>query len=211
MNVAERGRGRAEWIPTRTTLLRRAKNWKDQEGWQVFFDIYWPLVYHLALRTGLSEAEAQDVAQEVMLKVAKAMPSFEYHREHGSFKSWLFKLTQWRVNDYLRRRCHDAPGTETAPTWESLLEELPDTTCERPDESWDRTWKDRILREAMERVKRRVSRKNFQAFEQLVTQGSEPAEVARELHMDMARVYQAKERVMRAIKREFVKLGLNRE
>jgi RNA polymerase sigma-70 factor (ECF subfamily) len=211
MNVAERGRGRADPAPTRTSLLGQVKDWENRKSWEEFFGSYWPLVYHLALRMGLREAEAQDVAQEVMLRVAKAMPSFEYDREHGSFKSWLFKLTQWRVKDYLRKRCHDAPGAEAAPTWESLLEELPDTTCERPDESWDRTWKDRILREAMERVKRRVSRKNFQAFEQLVTQGSEPAEVARELHMDMARVYQAKERVMRAIKREFVKLGLNRE
>ena len=53
-----------EFIPTRTSLLGRLKNWDDQESWKEFFDTYWKMLYSVARRTGLSETDAQDVVQE---------------------------------------------------------------------------------------------------------------------------------------------------
>jgi RNA polymerase sigma-70 factor (ECF subfamily) len=55
-----------ELIPTRATLLDRMKDWKDQSSWQEFFDTYWKLIYGVARKGGLSDAEAQDVVQETI-------------------------------------------------------------------------------------------------------------------------------------------------
>src|SRR5438128_1091731 len=52
-----------ELIPTRASLLTRLKDWQNQSSWQDFFDTYWKLVYGVARKGGLNDAEAQDVAK----------------------------------------------------------------------------------------------------------------------------------------------------
>src|SRR2546430_13418551 len=93
-----------ELIPTRASLLGRLKDWKDEASWKVFFETYWKLIYNAAIKAGLTDAEAQDVVQETVISVSKSMPSFEYDAVGGSFKSWLLKLTAWRIVDQKRRR-----------------------------------------------------------------------------------------------------------
>src|ERR1039457_3530753 len=92
-----------EMIPTRQSLLSRLKDWNDHEGWKVFFDTYWRLIYNTAVKAGLTDAEAQDAVQETVISVMKSMPTFEYESRHGSFKSWLLRLTSWRIRSEERR------------------------------------------------------------------------------------------------------------
>lgn len=98
-----------ESSPTRASLIGRLKDLGDQRGWQEFFDIYWRLIYSTALKAGLNDAEAQDVVQDTILTVAKAMPDFDYDPGRGSFKGWLRKTTHWRIHDHLRRRARNRP------------------------------------------------------------------------------------------------------
>ncbi len=64
-----------ESLSTRWSLLTRLKNWDDQESWKEFFDTYWRLIYNVAIKAGLSDAEAQDVVQETVLTVAEKLRS----------------------------------------------------------------------------------------------------------------------------------------
>ena len=89
-------------IPTRSSLLSRLKNWDDQESWKDFFNTYWRLIYEVALKAGLSDAEAQEVVQETVILVAKKMQDFKYDPAVGSFKNWLLHTTRWRINDQFR-------------------------------------------------------------------------------------------------------------
>ena len=51
----------------------------------------------------MSDADAQDIVQEVMLSVFKSLP--EYQRQAGSsFKGWLLHITRWRIADQFRKR-----------------------------------------------------------------------------------------------------------
>ncbi len=47
-----------EFLPTRKSLLSRLKNWDDSQSWREFFDTYWSLIYGVAIKGGLSDAEA---------------------------------------------------------------------------------------------------------------------------------------------------------
>ena len=58
-----------DFIPTRRSLLSRLRNWDDQACWQEFFDTYGRLIYHLAVKASLTDAEAQDVVQETIILV----------------------------------------------------------------------------------------------------------------------------------------------
>ena len=57
-------------IATRASLLVRLKDREDQASWQEFFDTYWRLIYSVATKAGLNDAEAQDVVQETVISVA---------------------------------------------------------------------------------------------------------------------------------------------
>jgi hypothetical protein len=65
-------------LPTRQSLLARLRDWHDQAGWREFFETYWRLIYNVARRTGLPDAEAQDVVQNTFIYLARRMPNFRY-------------------------------------------------------------------------------------------------------------------------------------
>src|SRR5258706_1893271 len=99
-------------LSTRQTLLSKLRNLEDQESWRTFFDRYWELLYNVARRSGLGDAEAQDVVQETVIAVAKAMPDFRYDPARGSFKQWLLRIAGRRIMDQLRRKYRQPPRAE---------------------------------------------------------------------------------------------------
>ena len=113
-----------DFIPTRYSLLSRLQNWDDQESWKNFFDTYWRLIYSIALKSGLTEAEAQDVVQETIICVARDINKFKRDRQFGSFKGWLRNLTRWRIADQLRKREPNAIGHDVLTNENSILPEL---------------------------------------------------------------------------------------
>lgn len=46
------------FIPTRSTLLSRLRNFDDDQSWRSFFETYWKLIYGVALKAGLRDIEA---------------------------------------------------------------------------------------------------------------------------------------------------------
>ena len=122
-----------ESSPTRWTLVERLKDWDDQVSWKEFFDTYWRLIYAVATRSGLNDAEARDVVQETVITVAKKMGSFKADPAQGSFKSWLLQITRRRIVDQLRKR--PPPGRFKDPevrsdetTRTATVERVPDPT-----------------------------------------------------------------------------------
>ena len=89
---------RDDTIATRASLLDRLRDCQDQASWQEFFDTYWRLIYTVATQAGLSDAEAQDVVQETVISVAKNVGEFRYDPKICSFKTWMLRMTRWRIS-----------------------------------------------------------------------------------------------------------------
>ena len=108
-----------KWDETRQTLLERVRDLDDRDSWNEFFEVYRGLIYAVALKAGLTDAEAQDVVQETFISVAKAMPAFTYDPTR-SFKGLILTVTRQRAIDQLRKRKHRAApalsGTDTSAT-----------------------------------------------------------------------------------------------
>jgi hypothetical protein len=51
-----------------------------------------------SVKAGLSDAEAQDVVQDTILTIAKALPEFEYGPARESSKSWLCNTGNYLVS-----------------------------------------------------------------------------------------------------------------
>jgi RNA polymerase sigma factor (sigma-70 family) len=198
-----------EFLPTRQSLLSRLKNREDHESWRLFFDTYWRLIYKTAIRAGLADAEAQDVVQETILSVLKSMPNFEYDAEKGSFKSWLLRLTHWRILDQFSNRepapCPSAQADQR-PLEVVTLESLADPGGDGLETLWDEEWEKNLLEAAISRVKLKVDASQFQAFDLYVFKKWPVAKVARTLAISPARIYLVKHRINKLIKAEIARL-----
>jgi D-serine deaminase-like pyridoxal phosphate-dependent protein len=98
----------------------------------------------------LTDAEAQDAVQETLFSVCKSMPDFKYNQE-GSFKSWLLKLTSWRVTDQLRKRHRIVENDDhRTSTRTGMLESLPDPAVSL-DSAWNEEWEANLMQVAIER------------------------------------------------------------
>ena len=196
-------------LPTRQTLLARLKNWQDQQSWQEFFDTYWRLIYGVAVQAGLSDAEAQEVVQETVLSVARAMGEFRVGSAYGSFKSWLLQIMRRRIADQFRKRdphlwklatsADDTPHTAT-------IERVPDPMSLVGDEVWDEQWRRNLGEIALTRVKQRTSPKQWLLFQHFVLMELPAREVALKCRVSLAQVYMAKYRLAAQIKKEVRRL-----
>ena len=195
-------------IPTRESLLSRIKDWQDRESWQDFFDTYWRLIYAVARKAGLSDAEAQDIVQETVISVAKNIEGFKYDPAVCSFKTWMLQLTRWRITNQLKKRAKESGGGDDPRPNERVLniDELPDPAGFNLETIWDEEWEKNLLCAALERVKRHVDSEQFQIFDLYCMENWPAQKVARTLHMSVGRVYMAKHRVGGLLKKELRRL-----
>ena len=209
------GRSATNSVPTRWSLIERLKEVGDDESWRAFADTYGRLIHTVALRSGLSDADAQEVVQEVLLAVARRMPEFKCDPAAGSFKSWLLTLTRWRIIDQVRKRQRTSveggppvavkepprPGPDdTANT--ATIERIADP--HRPELAivWDEEWEKHLLEAATDRVKQRVDPEVYQLFDFHVLRRWPAAKVARKVGVSLPRVYFAKYKISKLLKRE---------
>ncbi len=87
---------------TSVTLLERVarSGVPDQPAWAEFVDRYGRKVYLWCLRWGLQEADAQDVVQAVLLKLAVHMKAFRYDPAR-SFRTWLKTVAHHAWRDFV--------------------------------------------------------------------------------------------------------------
>jgi len=70
-------------------LIRRAQA-GDSAAFADLLQIHAQFVYNLALRTLNDAQEAEDIAQETLLRAWKALPGF---RAESGFQTWLYRIT----------------------------------------------------------------------------------------------------------------------
>lgn len=188
------------FLATRRSLVERLANRSDRRTWQEFFDTYGKLIYSVARRSGLSDAEAQDAVQETIITVARKIDKLRYDPSVGSFKGWLLHITRWRIADQFRRR-EPAVGAPDESGRTAAIDRVADEGFDI-ETAWDEEWRGRLLEAAMDRVKRRVDPRQFQIFDCYVVREWPAQKVARELRVNVAQVYLAKHRVAALVRRE---------
>lgn len=207
--------GAADPAATRSSLVQRLRNWSDHGSWQDFFDTYWKLIYAVAIKAGLSEAEARDVVQETVVAVAKQMRDGGYDRTKSSFKNWLCLITRRRIIDHFRKRTDPKlrpppPAGEDASRTDTV-ERVPDPASLELDSVWEEEWQKNLLDAAIERVKQQVTPKQFQIFDLSVLRDVSVREVTKLLKVNTAQVYLARHRVGVRIKKEVKRLEAQAE
>jgi RNA polymerase sigma-70 factor (ECF subfamily) len=189
---------------TGSTLLVLLRDPDNPDAWKAFVRRYTPKLLSWCRHWHLQEADAQDVAQEVLHRLAVHMRRFPYDPAKGRFRSWLKTLARHAWSDLrdARRRAGWGSGD---PAIQQLLNEQVDPS--QLGETLDPEFAREVYDEASARVQLRVSRSTWRAFQLLALEGKSGTEVATRLRMKVAAVYMARSRVQQMLREEVQKLG----
>ena len=89
-----------DFLPTRESLIEKLKDLENQETWREFFDLYWKLIYGVAIKSGFTHSEAEEVVQETIIGVTKGIARFKRDPAIGSFKSWLPAFSRRKAKSF---------------------------------------------------------------------------------------------------------------
>jgi RNA polymerase sigma-70 factor (ECF subfamily) len=188
---------------TRVTLLARLRqDPTDQAAWGVFVDRYGRHIYRWCRQWKLQDADAEDVTQDILTRLAQKMRAFTYEPSR-SFRGWLKTLAHhaWRNFVDSPRRAQAAAGGD--PHWEVLgTLEARKALIQRLQEAFDFE----LLEVAKMRVRLRVAPHTWEAFRLAALERLPVAEIAAKLHMQVAMVYVAKSKVQKLLQEQIQKL-----
>jgi RNA polymerase sigma factor (sigma-70 family) len=190
----------AEAPTTRPSLLVRLRDMQDQQAWAEFVDLYAPMVYGYARKRGLQDADAADLTQDVLRRVAARMGSFRYDPRCGSFRGWLFTIVRRWLFDF-RAKCNGHCQASGDPGVQRLLEAQAEP-CEEEAAAWQRECRRGLFSWAAAQIRPLFHDRTWQAFWQTAVEGKQPAAVARALDLSVAGVYLAKSRVIARLRAE---------
>ena len=156
-----------------TLMLRLQTNPADEAAWDEFVHRYQPMIRAWCLKWGSQNCDADDVTQEVLVKLLKAMSKSQYDPAR-SFRPWLKAVTHNAWNDFVASR--RAGSAETSDGLDAIADSsdaLADLE-ERMEDAFNRE----LLDLAMRRVEKRVKPTTWQAFRLTAVENRPGAEVA---------------------------------
>jgi RNA polymerase sigma-70 factor (ECF subfamily) len=190
-------------LKTSLTLIGRLRrDPKDQAAWSEFVARYGPRILQWCRGWGLQQSDAQDVTQNVLLKLNSRMATFVYDPA-GSFRGWLKTLAHhaWRDLAAERRRASVGVGDGSVVELLGSLQAGDDLVEQLEDE-----FRREVMDRAMERVRQRISARTWDAFRLTALEGWSCATAAGRLEMKIARVYGSRSEVKEMIREEVRKL-----
>jgi len=184
---------------TRVTLLHRLnQNPADQISWAEFVHLYGPAIRSWLTHWGLQEADAQDVTQNVLLRLTAKLPQFKYDPTK-SFRGWLKTLTHHAWHDFVTEAGYRTRGSGDTSVLDQLQSlEAREDLAARVEATFDKE----LLEMALLRAKERVADTTWQAFRMAALESIAPQEVADQLGVRVSQVYLAKHRVQKLVQEE---------
>ena len=177
---------------TRASLLARLGDPGDRAAWRQFVELYGGLVYGFARRSGLQDADAADVTQEVFAAVAAGR--FEYDPRRGRFRGWLYTVARRQIARALDGRRSQPVGSGDSDVHRSLAE-APGREA-AADAVWEQEYQQQLFRLAAARVRDDFAPTTWQAFWRTAVLGESGAAVAEQLGLSVGAVYVARSRVL---------------
>jgi DNA-directed RNA polymerase specialized sigma24 family protein len=96
---------------TNTRLLNGLRDPDNRGIWHDFVGRYHPMIVRFAVRQGMREADAQDIAQQTLMTFCTAYQRGKYEREQGRLRYWLFGIARNEIRNARKKlRRHELGG-----------------------------------------------------------------------------------------------------
>lgn len=188
---------------THISLLCELGKSGHDDSWTVFHARYRGVIFGWCLRRGLSPDDAEDLTQDVLLKLFQQLPHYRHDPARGQFRGWLKTVVNNALIDFWRRQQRrpecgvaDADFPERQGGMASL-EAAAELSSAIEDQAQT------IAAEVLERVRAKVKETTWQAFYRMMVEQHPAVEVAAELNLSVATVYKANYRVKQMLLQEY--------
>ncbi|MBL9119988.1 MAG: sigma-70 family RNA polymerase sigma factor [Phycisphaerae bacterium] len=180
---------------TTVELLGRLRSGGSESDWADLDRRYRPLAVAVARKLGLTQEDAEDVAQQAMLEFYAGWQKGEYDPSRGRLRVWLISIVRHRAIDLMRRvrlrqdwRGDSAVGVA-----------VDDAELEG---AWDAEWRRAVLAEAIVRLRTtsRAEPKTLDAFDRFALQGVPGEIVAAEIGIALEEIYRIKSRMLKRLR-----------
>lgn len=184
---------------TRPSLLLRIRDFRDEDAWNQFIELYAPLIYGYLRKRNIQDADAGDLTQDVLSSVTSTANDFTYDPQRGSFRGWLLTVTRNKMLNFVSRKKAQAGSGDSGV--QRAIEEM---TAEEDDRSqWDLEYERRLFEWAAEKARSEFRDSTWQAFWLTAVDNQSASAVAEKLDLSVGAVYVAKSRVTARL-RQFI-------
>lgn len=181
---------------TRPSLLLRIRDPSDDAAWVEFSTVYRPVIIRLARQKGMQLADAEDLAQQVLLSISKAIERWEPDGERAKFRTWLRRVATNAILNAVTRGVPDrSAGDEET---RELLEQHPAT--DGPDSNLLRLeYRRQVFLWAAQKIRIEFSDETWNSFWFTAVDGLDVDDAAQRIERSRGSVYASRSRVMRRL------------
>lgn len=180
---------------TRDSLIVQVQNPANREAWEQFTAIYRPVIFRLARTRGMQDADADDLAQQVLLAVARAIPDWQSNKPQSRFRHWLHRITKNAILNALTRGPKDPAVGGSG--FMNLIHGV-----SKPDNielQLELEYRRQVYRQAAEIVRDAVQEQTWRVFVMTIIEGQSTESVARQMSTTIGNVHAIRSRVMRRL------------
>ena len=144
------------------------------------------------MKSGLSEADSKDLAQNVLIDFWKRFSSGVLD-QNKNVDSYLFRRAKWRMTDYFRR------NKESAERHELVGEENNLDILEGKSDKNLVAYQWQVVNQAIKSLKNEILPRHLEFFVKRTILGEETSEIAKTHNTNASSVYLSKHRVMKRV------------
>lgn len=182
---------------TRPSLILRVRNPNDADAWNQFVNLYRPVILRLACRKGIQPADAEDLAQQVLMSVAGAIERWQPDAQKARFRTWLQTIVRNAILNALQRRSPDIAVGGDGDT--NCLEQTPGPQCDDLNSLNDEYRRELFLR-AVQRIHMEFAQETWDSFWKTTVQGVDIDSAASQTGRTRGSIYAARSRVMKRLR-----------
>ncbi|MEM9409839.1 MAG: sigma-70 family RNA polymerase sigma factor [Planctomycetota bacterium] len=179
---------------TSESLLLRLRHTEDDAAWSRFVELYTPMLFQWARRTGLQPQDASDLVQEVLTILFRKLPDFNYD-SNKSFRSWLKTITINKYREFCRRKSVSRNAV-TGTVINDLLAEP------QVGSKWDVSYQRSIFQTALEIIRPEFRPRTWDAVTKFLMEQQTAAQISQETGVSPWTIYAAKSRLMARLREE---------
>ena len=191
-------------LHTRQTLLERLQVKQDEQSWEEFSKYYEGYIYVVLKNFGLQTEDCEDLLQEVMLKLWKAMPNYQYEKDKCKFRTWLCVIIRNTVINF--RQLKATRNKQQNVQFDQIVHKLELITESEIDKISEKEWKNYVSNMAWEQLKKELSDQMRSIFEASLTE-SNNAKLAEQFSIAESSIRVYKMRVRKALLKEIAHLN----
>lgn len=180
---------------TSISLIQRLGQQPAETDWERFHALYKPLLmYWGQQRLGLSQHEAEDLVQEVLVHLMEKLQEFEYQPDK-TFRGWLRVICLNRGRDYLRKKGRQPEALESGEMRRLHVDDDVEFVTEQE-------YCQAISKQALNLMKEEFQETTWKACWLHTVDGLSANEIAQQLDISGNAVYLAKARVLKRLREE---------